>query len=272
MTDTENGTNTWVAEEYVKVNSPHVKTALAALALTGDALERGGTFAEVGCGAGEIARTVAERGFEVWASDASPSMVDATRQRCAGLPVHAEVRTVEQLELPRDGFDVIHSSWVLHWVSEAHEPLRRMAGALRPGGHLVLQWTGAQPRSEGTGLFGILRRLAAAPKWRELFAEVPPAMRDYPADDVAALLTDAGLELVHYEPELPHPFSRKKGTPLTADELAAMRVRFRRTWFASQAEVLGDRVDEFLDEALDALVAADSTDPHHARIVARRPR
>lgn len=267
MTDT----NTWVAEEYVKVNSPHVKTALAALALAGDALERGGTFAEIGCGAGEIARTVAGRGFEVWASDASPSMVDATRQLCTGLPVHAEVRTVEQLDLPQGHFDVIHSSWVLHWVSEAKQPLRRMAGALRPGGYLVLQWTGAQPRSEGTGLFGILRQLADSPKWKDLFAAVPPAMRDYPADDVADLLKDAGLELTHYEPELPHPFSRKKGTALTAEELAEMRRRFRLTWFASQAEVLGERVDEFLDEALETLVEAGKTDPHHARIVARRP-
>ncbi|MER5889022.1 class I SAM-dependent methyltransferase [Streptomyces sp. NPDC001941] len=264
-------TTTWVADEYVKVNSPHVKTALAALALVGDSLERGGTFAEVGCGAGEIARTFAERGFEVWASDASPSMVETTRSQCAGLPVRAEVRRVEELALPEGQFDVVHSSWVLHWVSEAEEPLRRLARALRPGGHLVLQWTGAQPRDEGPGLFGILRRIAEEPQWRELFAAVPPAMRDYPADLVAEVLTGAGLELVHYVPELPHPFSRKNGEPLTPEELAEMRVRFKRTWFASQTELLGDRVDEFLDEALGALVAAGRTDPHHARIVARRP-
>ncbi|KUM88378.1 hypothetical protein AQI88_40200 [Streptomyces cellostaticus] len=117
----------------------------------------------------------------------------------------------------------------------------------------------------------ILRRIADSPRWKDLFAEVPPAMRDYPADDVADLLKDAGLELTHYEPGLPPPFSRKKGTALTPGELAEMRTRFRRTWFASQAEVLGDRVEEFLDEALGTLVEAGKTDPHHARIVAHRP-
>ncbi|MFD7502854.1 class I SAM-dependent methyltransferase [Streptomyces sp. NPDC059850] len=143
--------NGWVAEAYAQINAPHVRTALAALSLTGDAMARGGAFAEIGCGTGEIARTAAERGFEVWASDASPSMVDATCRTCAGLSVHAEVCPAEKLDLPWDRFTVAHSSWVPHWLSEVDDLLRRMARALRPGVHLVLQWTGAQPRGDGAG-------------------------------------------------------------------------------------------------------------------------
>jgi SAM-dependent methyltransferase len=176
-----------------------------------------------------------------------------------------------QLDLPQGQFDVVHSSWMLHRVSEVEEPLRRMARALRPGGHLVLQWAGAQPRGEGTAFFGILRELVAGPRWKNLFAAAPPALHHHPADAVAGLLTEAGLELLHYEPELPNLFSRKKGAPLRVRQLAEMRTRFRQTWFAFQVEVLGDRFDEFLDEAVWALVEAGETDPHHARIVARRP-
>lgn len=263
-------TNGWVAEDYAKVNAPHLRTALAALSLAGDALEQGGAFAEIGCGTGDLARIAAERGFEVWASDASQSMVDATRQRCAGLPVHVEVRPAEQLDLPEDRFTVVHSSWVLHWVTEVEHPLRRMARALRPGGHLVLQWTGAHPRGEGPGMFGILRQVAGSPKWRDLLAEVQPTMREYPADEVAARLTAAGLELVHYDPELAHPLSAKGQGPTLAD-LPDLRNRYKLAGFATQAAALGERADEFVDEVLTTMIEVGQVDPHHARIVAMRP-
>ncbi|MCI3150389.1 SAM-dependent methyltransferase [Streptomyces sp. GB4-14] len=260
-------THAWKAEDFAQVNAPHVKTALAALQLTGDALERGGAFAEIGCGTGEVARFVAERGFEVWASDASQSMVEATRKLCDGLPVTAEVRPAEQLDFGDSLFDIIHSSWVLHWVTEIDEPLRRVARGLRPGGYVVLQWTGAHPRREGPGMFGILREIAGSPKWKDLLAEAQPGSYEYPADEVAKVLEAAGLELVHYVPELPHPFSAKK----TLADLPEMRERYKLAGFATQAAALGDRGDAFVDEVLTAMILAGRTDPHHARIIARRP-
>ncbi|MEU9268778.1 methyltransferase domain-containing protein [Streptomyces sp. NPDC048251] len=263
-------TSAWLAEDYAQVNTPHVKTALAALSLAGDVLEQGGAFAEIGCGTGEIARTAAERGFDVWACDASPSMVDATRQRCAGLPVHAEVRTAERLDLPQERFTVVHSSWVLHWVTEVDAPLRRMARALRPGGYVVLQWTGAQPRGDGPGMFGILREIADSPKWKDLLAGAQPAMHEYPAEEVAEILVDTGLEITHYEPEIVHALSAK-GPGLDPSELPELRRRYKLAGFATQAAALGERADEFVDEVLRAVFEADRARLHHARIVARRP-
>ncbi len=263
-------TNGWVAEDYARVNAPHLRTALAALALAGEAPGRGAAFAEIGCGTGDLARIAAERGFEVWASDASRSMVDATRERCAGLPVRVEVCPVERLELPEDHFAVVHSSWVLHWVSEVDGPLRRMARALRPGGHLVLQWTGAHPRGRGPGMFGILRRVASSPKWSELLGDARPAVREYPADEVAERLTAEGLDLVHYDPELAHPLSARGPGPTLAD-LPDLRERYQRAGFATQAAALGERADEFVDDVLTTMIEAGQVDPHHARIVARRP-
>ncbi|MCG8915906.1 class I SAM-dependent methyltransferase [Actinokineospora sp. PR83] len=263
-------TNGWVAEDYAQVNAPHLRTALAALSFADEALVRGGAFAEIGCGTGEVARTAAERGFEVWACDASASMVDATRRLCAGLPVRAEVCPAEEADLPPERFTVVHSSWVLHWLTEVEEPLRRMARSLRPGGYLVLQWTGAQPRSQGPGMFGILREIAGSPKWRDLLAEVQPAVHEYPADEVAAVVEGAGLELTHYDPELAHPFSAKGPGPTMAD-LPDLRKRYKLAGFAAQAAALGDRADEFVDEVLGTMIRAGRVDPHHARVVARRP-
>ncbi|MDN3028509.1 methyltransferase domain-containing protein [Streptomyces sp. S.PB5] len=175
------------------------------------------------------------------------------------------------MDLPPGRSDVVHCSWVLHQVSEAEEPLRRMARALRPGGRLELEWAGAQPRGAGTGPLGILRALAATPRWKDLFAAAPPALHGHPADTVADVLTQAGLELTHYEPRLPPPFGGKERVRPRVRELAGMRTWFRWTWFAAEAEALGDLFDEFLDESMWALVEAGETDPHHARIVARRP-
>lgn len=263
-------THAWLAEDYAQVNAPHLRTALAALSLTGDALHRGGAFADIGCGTGEIARTAAERGFEVRAVDASPSMVAATRTLCAGLPVRADVCPAEDLELPEGRFTVVHSSWVLHWLTEVDEPLRRMARALRPGGYVVLQWTGAQPRGEGAGMFGILREVSGSPRWKDLLAGAQPEVYEYPADHVSEVLEDAGLELTHYDPELGHPLSAKGPGPTLAD-LPELRRRYKLAGFATQAAALGERADEFVDEVLRAMIEAGRTDPRHARIVARRP-
>lgn len=263
-------THAWLAEDYAQVNAPHLRTALAALDLAGDALQQGGAFADIGCGTGEIARTAAERGFEVRAVDASPSMVDATRTLCAGLDVRADVCPAEQLDLPKGRFTVVHSSWVLHWLTEVDAPLRRMSRALRPGGHLVLQWTGAQLRSEGAGMFGILREISGSAKWRDLLADAQPTVYEYPADEVSAVLEDSGLEITHYDPELGHPLSAKGSGPTLAD-LPELRRRYKLAGFATQAAALGDRADEFVDEVLRTMIGAGRTDPRHARIVARRP-
>lgn len=263
-------THAWLAEEYAQVNAPHIRTALAALSLTGDALQQGGAFADIGCGTGEIARTAAERGFDVRAVDASPSMVEATRKLCAGLPVRADVCPAEDLDLPPDHFTVVHSSWVLHWLTEVAEPLRRMARALRPGGYVVLQWTGAHLRSEGAGMFGILREVSEGPKWKDLLAGAQPTVYEYPADEVSAVLEDSGLEITHYDPELGHPLSARGAGPTLAD-LPDLRRRYKLAGFATQAAALGDRADEFVDEVLRTMIEAGRTDPRHARIVARRP-
>lgn len=260
-------THAWKAEDFAQVNAPHVRTALAALQLTGDALERGGAFAEIGCGTGEVARFVAERGFEVWASDASQSMVEATRKLCDGLPVTAEVRPARATGLR--GEPVRHHPLVLGAALGDRDRRAAAPGGPRapPGGYVVLQWTGAHPRREGPGMFGILREIAGSPKWKDLLAEAQPGSYEYPADEVAKVLEAAGLELVHYVPELPHPFSAKK----TLADLPEMRERHKLAGFATQAAALGDRGDAFVDEVLTAMIQAGRTDPHHARIIARRP-
>ena len=99
---------------------------------------RKGLVLELGCGSGHLTRHLTVAGHRVLATDASPAMLDLTRQRVPG----AEVR---QLSLPDDPIpeaDAIVSSG--HAVSYVSDPAAMerafgaIARALRPGGAVFL--------------------------------------------------------------------------------------------------------------------------------------
>lgn len=58
-----------------------------------------------------------------------------------GLAPHVEVQRhdIARDDLPSGMFDLIHARLVLCWVPQRDEALRRMAGALRPGGWLLIE-------------------------------------------------------------------------------------------------------------------------------------
>ena len=107
-------------------------------------LPAGGRVLDCACGIGLLAAGLAERGFDVRASDASPEMVRRTRAR----GVAADVCRWEDLPATAD-FDVVLC--VGNSLAHARDrvaALRGMAGALRPGGTLVLtsrNWEREQP-------------------------------------------------------------------------------------------------------------------------------
>ncbi|MDP9793650.1 SAM-dependent methyltransferase [Catenuloplanes nepalensis] len=250
----------WRAESYAAANSGQVRAALKALA--GAGLPRGGRFADVGCGSGEVAEAMARRGFTVDACDISESMVDAARARCAALPVTVERQDARRLALPAGAYDVVHSSWMLHWLEESGHPVRTMARAVAPGGLLVLQYSAGQPRADGFVLRDTLRAVADRPAWRDRLEDAPIMFHQHPADEVSVLLAAAGLAVSPVEPV---------AQDLGAGDLDRLRAALRAATFAAQAEVLGDDTDAFIDECLAALAAAGALDPHNVCIVARRP-
>ena len=257
----------WLSEEYVQVNGGQVRSCMESLRLVGDLVVAGGAFADIGCGAGEVAREMARRGLSVFACDGSTSMVDATRRRCMGLAVQVERQDANMLRLPEGAFTIVHSSWVLHWVVRAAEAVRSMARAVRPGGALVLQWSHSQPLAEGPGLIGVIREVAARPHWRHRLAAAPFTNRQHPLAEVAAVVTSEGMDIVEQDTELWKP----AGAPAGSLDLAELRRGIRLTGFAQQAAVLGDAVDRFIEECVAAVAAAGQLDPRDARLVARRP-
>ncbi|MFI9271030.1 methyltransferase domain-containing protein [Kitasatospora sp. NPDC052896] len=130
---------------------------------------------EVGAGGGSIARLLAERvgpSGRVVASD-----LDLTRFRGAApqlAPLHHDVRT----EQPPGAFDLIHARLLLLHLPERERVLATLAGALRPGGVLLVEEFDRSP----------LRVLAGAePAERALFARV--------IEGVLAALTERGADL-----------------------------------------------------------------------------
>ena len=93
---------------------------------------------EVGCGAGRLARAIAERGATVTGIDASPEMIRLARERSEG---HARLEFIcadfTVHPLGAGIYDCVVSVATLHHVP-AVPTLERMKSLIRPGGVLVI--------------------------------------------------------------------------------------------------------------------------------------
>ncbi len=120
---------------------------------------------DAGCGDGALVCAAAARGAEAVGVDSDPAMLEAARSRAASLGVPATFLEgrVERLPFADDTFDVVASTTVLCFVTDAASAVREMARVLRPGGRLVLgelgRWSLWAARRRVRGWFG-------SPTWR----------------------------------------------------------------------------------------------------------
>lgn len=100
----------------------------------GDALEGRGRILEVGCGPGDDARGLAERGHEVVGVD-----VEASSGWDLPSPGVTFIEcSAEQLPFPDDSFDAVLERDALHHIGQPGRALREMRRVLRPGGVAVV--------------------------------------------------------------------------------------------------------------------------------------
>lgn len=93
---------------------------------------------EIGCGAGALARRLAQRSQNVLALDLSPEMIRIARERSIQFPnVEFELADVRDRVLPVESFDCIATIATLHHLP-FREILLKMKAALKPGGVLLV--------------------------------------------------------------------------------------------------------------------------------------
>ncbi len=106
------------------------------------ALAPGSQVLEIGCGAGFLAVTLAQRGFRLHAIDSVEAMVELTRQRAeesgTGELISADVGDVHSLAFEDGCFDLVVAIGVIPWIEQPERAMQEMARVTKSGGSIIL--------------------------------------------------------------------------------------------------------------------------------------
>ena len=164
-------------------------------------LQPGEQVLDVGCGTGTLAMEVARRvGREGGVTGVDPGTQQIARARSKAarrnVPIDFQIGVIEQLPFPDQTFDVVLSTLMMHHLSAPlkRQGLAEIARVLKPGGRLVIaDFTRKQERQ------GRAARFHAGGS---------------SIQDLVAMVSDAGFELVETEEMPPLRFSAFPGAGL----------------------------------------------------------
>jgi SAM-dependent methyltransferase len=130
-----------VADEYDRTR-PMYPDALVDRACEVAGLGYGDPVLEIGCGTGQLTRSLVARGLRVTAVEPGGNLIRLAGQNLAGTgsgtgSVELVNARFEDAALPCGYFRAVFSASALHWVDPA-VGWRKIAGALAPGGTLAL--------------------------------------------------------------------------------------------------------------------------------------
>lgn len=144
---------------------------------------------DVGCGAGLLAEPLARMGADVTAIDAAAENIAAAKAHAAGVGLAIDYRAcgIESLDAPP--FDLVTSMEVIEHVSDPELFVKGLAGALAPGGLMILSTPNRTPMSR-TVMIGLAENLGQVPRgthdWHKFLTP----------EELETLLGRAGLKVV----------------------------------------------------------------------------
>jgi 2-polyprenyl-6-hydroxyphenyl methylase/3-demethylubiquinone-9 3-methyltransferase len=151
--------------------------------------EAGKRALDVGCGAGLLTEPLARLGAAATGLDAAPESIAIARAHAAGAGLEIDYRTGEIGALDGATFDLICSMEVIEHVADPAAFVRGLAGALTPGGLLILSTPNRTP----------LSRIALI-TIAEVLGQVPKGTHDWnkfvTPDELTGLIEAAGLAAI----------------------------------------------------------------------------
>ena len=137
-----------IAEDYDR-HRPTYPDVLVQRACEG--LDHGAAVLEIGCGSGQLTRSLLARGLRVTAVEPGRQLIARARDRCNGIgDVQFVNARLEDASLPRARYSAVFSASAIHWI-DPNVSWRKAADALVDGGSLALvSYFGLDdPRSAG---------------------------------------------------------------------------------------------------------------------------
>ena len=143
---------------------------------------------DVGCGAGLLCEPLARLGAAVTGVDAAFENVSAAQAHAEGSGLAIDYRSGDVAEMDLHGFDLVCALEVIEHVADKPGFVRALAGALAPGGLMILSTPNRTARSRLLLVEGA-ERLGAIPRGTHHWGDfiTPP--------ELSALLSDAGLTM-----------------------------------------------------------------------------
>jgi trans-aconitate methyltransferase len=94
---------------------------------------------DIGCGTGQLTKSIADSGATVVGFDASPAMIDSARLNYPDI----EFLVADAAEFSfAEPFDAVFSNAALHWVRRAEDAVKCISDALKNDGRLVAEFGG----------------------------------------------------------------------------------------------------------------------------------
>jgi trans-aconitate 2-methyltransferase len=160
----------WDPAKYLEFAGPRLQPALDLLGRV--PLTAPTVVYDLGCGAGNVTRLLAERwpAARVTGVDSSPAMLTAAARAAPGAQwVQADLRTWSA----GTPADLVFSNAALHWLDDHAALFPRLLGQVAPGGVLAVQ----MPRNHGAPSHTEMVAAAEAGPWR---ARLAPFLRPTP--------------------------------------------------------------------------------------------